>query len=75
MYLILRKIVTVFRAVTFLFALPIILYRMAKNSINRLKVKVKVTLVQALRFCTGRTAYRGGRGIALPFLDHGTRRG
>jgi hypothetical protein len=33
------------------------------------------TLVQALRFCTGRTAHRGSRGIALPFLDHGTRRG
>jgi hypothetical protein len=33
------------------------------------------TLVQALRPCTGRTAHRGNRGIALPFLDHGTRRG
>jgi hypothetical protein len=32
-------------------------------------------LVQALRLCTGRTAYRGSRGIALPFHDHGTRRG
>ena len=38
-------------------------------------VKVKVTLVQALRLCTGRTAHRGSRGIALLFLDHGTRRG
>ena len=38
------------------------------------KVKVKVTLVQALRLCTGRTAHRGSRGIALLFLDHGTRR-
>jgi len=27
--------------------------------------KVKVTLVQALRLCTGRTAHRGSRGIAL----------
>ena len=36
---------------------------------------VKVTLVQALRLCTGRTAHRGSRGIALPFHDHGTRRG
>jgi hypothetical protein len=35
-------------------------------------VKVKCTLVQALRF---RTAHRGSRGIALTFLDHGTRRG
>jgi hypothetical protein len=39
------------------------------------KVKVKVTLVQALKLCTGRTAHRKSRGIALPFLDHGTRRG
>jgi len=39
------------------------------------KVKVKYTLVQALRLCTGRTAHRGSRGIALLFLDHGTRRG
>jgi hypothetical protein len=38
------------------------------------KVKVKVTLVLALRLCTGRTAYRGSRGIALLFLDHGTGR-
>ena len=37
--------------------------------------KVKCTVVQALRLCTGRTAHRGSRGIALPFLDHGTRRG
>ena len=36
-------------------------------------VKVKCTLVQALRLCTGRTAHRGSRGIALPFHDHGTR--
>jgi len=34
---------------------------------------VKCTLVQAPRFCTGRTAHRGSRGIALLFLDHGTR--
>ena len=37
--------------------------------------KVKCTLVQALRLCTGRTAHRGSRGIALLFLDHGIRRG
>ena len=36
---------------------------------------VKCTLVQALRLCTGRTAHRGSRGIALPFHDHGTIRG
>ena len=39
------------------------------------KVKVKVTLVQALRLCTRRTAHRGSRGIALPFHDYGTGRG
>jgi hypothetical protein len=39
------------------------------------KVKVKYTLVQALRLCTGRTAYGGSRGIALLIHDHGTRRG
>jgi len=38
------------------------------------KVKVKCTLVQALRLCTGRTAHRGSRGKALPFHDRGTRR-
>ena len=38
-------------------------------------VKVKVTIVQALRLCTGRTAHRRSRGIALLFHDHGTRRG
>ena len=37
--------------------------------------KVKCTLVQALRLCTGRTTHRGSRGIVLPFHDHGTRRG
>ena len=37
--------------------------------------KVKCTLVQALRLCTGRMAHRGSRGIALLFLDCGTRRG
>jgi len=33
------------------------------------KTKVKVTLVQALKLCTGRTAHRGSRGIALLFHD------
>ena len=37
--------------------------------------QVKCPLVQALRLCTGRTAHTGSRGIALPFHDHGTRRG
>jgi len=39
------------------------------------KGKVQCTLVQALSLCTGRTAHRASRGIALLFLDHGTRRG
>ena len=39
------------------------------------KGKVKCALVQPLRLCTGRTACRGSRGVALPFHDHGTRRG
>ena len=42
---------------------------------DTVKVKVKCSLVQALRLCTDRTACRGSRGIALPFHDHGTRRG
>jgi hypothetical protein len=36
---------------------------------------VKCTPVQALRLCTSHTAHRRNRGIALPFHDHGTRRG
>jgi len=39
------------------------------------KVKVYCTLVQVLRLCTGHTAHRGSRVIALLFLDHGIRRG
>ena len=42
--------------------------------LHKVKVKVKCTLVQALRLCTGRLTNRGSRGIALLFLDHGTRR-
>ena len=43
--------------------------------LNRVKVKEKCPPVQALRLCTDRTTYWGSRGIALPFHDHGTRRG
>ena len=39
------------------------------------QVKVKCTVVHALRLCTGRTAHRGSWGIALFFLDHGIRNG
>ena len=45
------------------------------SQIQLVKVKVKCTFVQALRLCTGRTAHRGSRGIALLFHDHGARRG
>jgi len=45
------------------------------SDVAKCKKKVKCTLVQAPRFCTGRTTRRGSRGIALPFHDHGTRRG
>jgi hypothetical protein len=37
--------------------------------------RVKCTLVQALRLCTGCMAHTGSRGIALLFHGHGTRRG
>ena len=37
--------------------------------------KLKCILVQALRLCTGRTAHTESTGVALLFLDHGTRRG
>jgi len=49
-------------------------YAAVMYSVNS-KIKVNCTLVQALRLCTGRTDHRGSRGIALPFLDRGTRRG
>ena len=39
------------------------------------KVKIKCTLVQALRLCTGRTIRSRSRGIALLFLYPGIRRG
>jgi hypothetical protein len=48
------------------------------NYLSDGKKKLKFTLVQALRLCTGRTAHRregGVRNIALLFRDHGTRSG
>jgi hypothetical protein len=44
-------------------------------NVRKVKIKVKCTLIHALRLCTGRAAHRGSRGIAPHFLDHGTRRG
>ena len=59
---------------------PLFRYPKEKWVMKRVRIynkneKVKCTLVQALRLCTGRTAHRGSRGIAVLFLDHGTRRG
>ena len=50
-----------------------VIYLLTLYSLPNKKKKLKCTLVQALRLCTGRTARRGSRGIALPFHDHGTR--
>ena len=36
---------------------------------SKVKVKVKCTLVQALKLCTGCTAHRGSRGKAPLFLE------
>jgi hypothetical protein len=36
---------------------------------------VKFSRVPPVRICTGHTSHTGSRVIALPFLDHGTRRG
>jgi len=47
---------------------------MPPSSRVKRSMKVKCTLVQALRLCTGRMAHRGSRGIALLFHDHSTRR-
>jgi hypothetical protein len=40
-------------------------YVCEENCTNLFKKKVQCTLVQVLRLCTGRTAHRGSRGIAL----------
>jgi len=44
-------------------------------SCSEILLRIKCTLVQVLRLCTGPTAHRGSRGIALTYLDHATRRG
>ena len=62
-----------FKMTTMMMKIIIIIIIIVKI-IKQYKVKVKVTLVQTLRLCTGRTAHRGSRGIALLFHDHGTRR-
>ena len=52
-----------------------VIYEVINTPSTYSESKVKCTLVQALRLCTGRTAHRGSRGIALPSHDHGTKRG
>ena len=51
------------------------IYCWASTLIKGKNVKIKVTVVQALRLCTGHTAHRGSRGIALLFHYYGTRSG
>jgi hypothetical protein len=51
------------------------IYAQARRILPYWVKKVNCTLLQALRLCTGRTAYRGSRGTALLFHDHSTRRG
>ena len=46
-----------------------------KTSRINLQVKAKCTLVQALRLCTGCTAQRGSRGIAVLFHDQRHQKG
>jgi hypothetical protein len=50
-------------------------WALLQSKVMEPKYKVKCTLVQAMRLCTGHTVHRGTRGIDLPFYDHGTRRG
>ena len=45
------------------------MYSTRKEIRYYINVKVKCTLLQALRLCTGRTAHRGSRDIALHFHD------
>jgi hypothetical protein len=51
------------------------LIRYKENLVSYVVKKVKCTLVQALRLCTGRTLLKGSRVIVLLFHAHGTRRG
>jgi hypothetical protein len=50
-------------------------YHRVTTQLQLINISIKCTLIQALRLCTWHTAHRGSRGIALPFLDHGTTRG
>jgi hypothetical protein len=44
-----------------------------KDSGNE-RAKVKVSIVQALRFCRGRTAHRGVEVMLYYFMTNGTRK-
>jgi len=67
---ILKKIKTHILYSVILFSENLAVYEIVwKNMVEMVKVKVNVTLVQALRLCTGRTVHRGSRGIALLFHD------
>jgi len=48
---------------------PISYFLSTISARNKVKVKVKCTIVLALRLCTGRTAHRGSRGVAILFHD------
>jgi len=70
-----RKLANYIDAVSLLSYRSYLQLRIVLLGVHGQRKKVKCTLVQALRLSTGRTAHRGSRGIALLFLDHGTRRG
>jgi len=44
-----------------------------KGKVPGVKGKGKGHPCKALRLCTGGATHTGGRGIALPFHDHGSR--
>ena len=57
-------------------SLSLLITALLRSSLHfSMDIFFKCTLVQALSLCTGRTAHRGSRGIALLFHDHGTRSG
>ena len=60
---------------TTLFSSMLLAVTIWQKSSGNVRVKAKVHPVQTLRLCTGRTAHRGSRGIALTSHDRGTRRG
>ena len=53
---------------------PLLLYTYIDCHVLLERVKIKWTFVESLSLCTDRTALRVDRGVALLFLDHGTKR-